>query len=152
MLNKIILMGRLTRDPELRSTQSGISVTSFSLAVERDFGRGEDRQTDFFDIVAWRGTAEFVHKYFRKGQLVAVEGRLQTRKWDDRDGNKRISYEVVADNVYFAERKSDSPAPPADYGEPPPPKQNGAAEPLPFDANAPSSFAALEDNDDELPF
>ena len=149
MLNKIILMGRLTRDPELRSTQSGISVTSFSLAVERDFGRGEERQTDFFDVVAWRSTAEFVQKYFRKGQLVAVEGRLQTRKWEDRDGNKRTSYEVVADNVYFAERKSDTPAP-ADYGAPPP-RQNDS-EPLPFDSNAPSSFATLEDNDEELPF
>jgi len=151
MLNKIILMGRLTRDPELRSTQSGISVTSFSLAVERDFGRGEERQTDFFDIVAWRQTAEFVQKYFRKGQLVAVDGRLQTRKWEDRDGNKRTAYEVVADNVYFAERKQDSPPPPADYGPPPPPKQN-STEPLPFNPGTPSSFAELDGNDEELPF
>ena len=107
MLNHIVLMGRLTRDPELRYTQSQTAVASFSLAVERDFGGrdGGDKQTDFIDIVAWRQTAEFVSKYFTKGSLVAVSGRLQIRDWTDREGNKRRSAEVVADNVYFAEGK-----------------------------------------------
>ncbi|MCL2002883.1 MAG: single-stranded DNA-binding protein [Oscillospiraceae bacterium] len=152
MLNKIILMGRLTREPELRTTQSGISVTTFSLAVERDFQRGEERQTDFIDIVAWRGTADFVHKYFRKGQLVAVTGRLQSRKWEDKEGNKRTSFEVVAEEVHFAERKQDSPS----YGAPPPagPSRQSSKqdEALPFDPDAPATFAELDDDDGELPF
>lgn len=148
MLNKIILMGRLTRDPELRSTQSGTPVTSFTLAVERDFTpRGEERQADFIDIVAWQARAEFVQKYFRKGQLVAVAGRLQSRKWEDKQGQKRVSFEVVADEVHFAERKSDTPA---DYA-PSAPRQN-SGESLPFNADAPSSFATLDDDDGELPF
>ena len=107
MLNHIVLMGRLTRDPELRYTQSQIPVASFSLAVDRDFGGrdGGERQTDFIDIVAWRSTAEFVSKYFTKGSMAAVSGRLQIRDWTDRDGNKRRSAEVVADNVYFGESK-----------------------------------------------
>jgi single-strand DNA-binding protein len=118
MLNKTILMGRLVREPELRTTQGGVSVSTFTLAVERDFQRGDERQTDFIDIVAWRGTADFVHKYFRKGQLVAVTGRLQSRKWEDKDGNKRVSFEVVAEEVHFAERKQDSYD--RGYGAPPP--------------------------------
>lgn len=107
MLNHITLMGRLVRDPELRRTQSGVAVTSFTLAVERDFAsrEGGERQADFIDCVAWRGTGEFVSKYFVKGQLVALSGRLQIRDWSDKDGNKRRSAEVVADNVYFAESK-----------------------------------------------
>ena len=106
MLNHITLMGRLTKEPELRQTQNQTAVATFTLACERDFG---DKQTDFIDCVAWRQTAEFVSKYFSKGQLVAVEGRMQSRKWEDRDGNKRTSWEVVADRVYFAEsRKSES--------------------------------------------
>lgn len=107
MLNHITLMGRLTRDPELRYTQTGTAVASFSLAVDRDFGSrdGGERQTDFIDIVAWRNTAEFVSKYFGKGQMAAVSGRLQIRDWQDKDGNKRRSAEVVADNVYFADSK-----------------------------------------------
>jgi single-strand DNA-binding protein len=152
MLNKIILMGRLTREPELRTTQSGVSVATFSLAVERDFQRGEERQTDFIDVVAWRGTAEFVHKYFRKGQLVAVTGRFQSRKWEDKEGNKRTSFEVVAEEVHFAERKQDSPnygAPPPAGGSPQRPKQD---EPLPFNPDAPATFAELDDDDGELPF
>lgn len=104
MLNHIVLMGRLTRDPELRYTQSQVPVASFRIAVDRDFGgRGEDRQTDFIDIVAWRSTGEFVNKYFHKGSMIVVSGRLQMRDWTDRDGNKRTSAEVVADNVYFGE-------------------------------------------------
>ena len=104
MLNHIVLMGRLTRDPELRYTQSQLSVTSFRIAVDRDYGRtGEERQTDFIDIVAWRQTAEFVNKYFHKGSMIVVSGRLQMRDWQDKDGNRRTSAEVVADNVYFGE-------------------------------------------------
>lgn len=103
MLNKAILMGRLTADPELRHTQSNIPVTSFTLAVDRTFG--QDKQTDFLDIVAWRNTAEFVSKWFSKGMLVAVSGRMQTRIWEDKQGNKRKTVEVVADEVFFAEGK-----------------------------------------------
>ena len=105
MLNHIVLMGRLTRDPELRYTQSQTPVASFSLAVDRDFGRGEEKQTDFIDCVAWRQTGEFVSKYFQKGSMAVVSGRLQIRDWTDRDGNKRRSAEVVVDNVYFGESK-----------------------------------------------
>ena len=103
MLNHIVLMGRLTRDVELRYTQSQIPVASMRIAVDRDFGRGEDRQTDFIDVVAWRHTAEFVNKYFHKGSMMVVSGRLQMRDWTDKDGNKRTSAEVVADNVYFGD-------------------------------------------------
>lgn len=102
MLNHIVLMGRLTRDPEMRMTQSGKTVTSFSLAVERDFQKDT---TDFINIVAWNKTAEFVNSYFTKGQLVAVSGSLQIRSWEDRDGNKRQTAEVIAEHVYFAEPK-----------------------------------------------
>ncbi len=109
MLNHIVLMGRLTRDPELRRTGSGIAVASFSIAVDRDFGSREsgERETDFIDIVAWRQTAEFVSKYFAKGRMAVVSGRLQIRNWNDKDGNKRRSAEVVADNVYFGDSKRD---------------------------------------------
>ena len=109
MLNHIVLMGRLTRDPELRRTGSGIAVASFSIAVDRDFGSREngERETDFIDIVAWRQTAEFVSKYFTKGRMAVVSGRLQIRNWNDKDGNKRRSAEVVADNVYFGDSKRD---------------------------------------------
>lgn len=106
MLNKVILMGRLTADPELRHTQNNIPVASFSLAVNRTFG--QDQQADFLDIVAWRKTAEIVSQWFSKGMLVAVSGRLQTRTWEDKQGNKRKAVEVVADEVFFAEgKKSD---------------------------------------------
>ena len=110
MLNHIVLMGRLTRDPELRRTQAGIAVASFSLAVDRDFGSrdGGEKQTDFIDIVAWRNTAEFVSKYFTKGKMAVVSGRLQIRDWTDREGGKRRSAEVVAVNVYFGDSKRDS--------------------------------------------
>lgn len=113
MLNHVTIMGRLTRDPELRTTQSGTSVTSFSVAVDRDYKSGADKETDFFDVVAWRSTAEFVSKYFSKGRAIAVSGRLQTRDWTDKDGNKRKTVEIVADSVYFADSKSDKPASPA---------------------------------------
>ena len=110
MLNKIILMGRLTHDPELRRTQNGTAVTGFSLAVERDF-KDEDgkRATDFIDIVAWRAAAEFVAKYFTKGRMAVVEGRLQIHDWKDKDGNNRHSAEVVADNIYFGDSRKELP-------------------------------------------
>ena len=140
MLNKAILMGRLTRDPELRHTPSSIPVTTFTLAVDRNYAsKGAEKQTDFIDIVAWRGTAEFVSRYFRKGQLVAVSGSIQTRNWEDKNGAKRVSVEVVADEVFFAEPKRDSVR-----GDRPAPSD--------FDAPlaAPSDFQEIDD--DELPF
>ncbi len=110
MLNHIVIMGRLTRDPELRRTGSGIAVASFSVAVDRDFGGrdGGERETDFIDCVAWRQTGEFVSKYFTKGSMIVVSGRLQIRNWNDKEGNKRRTAEVVADNVYFGESKRSS--------------------------------------------
>ena len=155
MLNRIILMGRLTRDPELRRTGSGTPVTSFSLAVDRDFkSQSGEKETDFIDVVAWRGTAEFVSKYFTKGRMAVVEGRLQIRDWTDRDGGKRRSAEVVADNVYFGDSKrdggSDFGAPPA-YGAPAsygaPAAGRGAAP-----AGGMSDFAEIGEEDGELPF
>ena len=105
MLNKITIMGRLTRDPELRRTQSGVAVTGFTLAVDRDFG---EKETDFIDCVAWKNSAEFVSKYFAKGRMAIVSGRLQMREWQDKDGNKRKTAEVVADSVYFGDSKTDT--------------------------------------------
>ena len=115
MLNKIVLMGRLTRDPDLRRTQSGTAVASFTLAPPRDYKPQDgERETDFIDIVAWRGTGEFVSKYFTKGRMAVVEGRLQVRDWTDKDGNKRRSTEVVADNVYFGDSKRPESGTPAE--------------------------------------
>ena len=109
MLNKIILMGRLTRDPELRHTNSGTAVASFSIAVDRDFkSQGGEKETDFIDIVVWRSTAEFVSKYFTKGRMAVVEGRLQIRDWNAQDGTKRRNAEVIADNVYFGDSKREA--------------------------------------------
>lgn len=146
MLNKIILMGRLTHDPELRRTQNGMAVTGFSLAVERDF-KDEDgkRATDFVDIVAWRAAAEFVAKYFTKGRMAVVEGRLQIRDWKDKDGNNRRSAEVVADNIYFGDSKRDSQSG-GDYA---PPAYGSPAES--YTAPASGGFAEIEE-DGELPF
>ena len=154
MLNHITLMGRLTRDPELRYTQTGTGVASFSIAVERDFGsrEGGERQTDFIDIVAWRSTAEFVSKYFVKGQLVAVSGRLQIRDWQDKDGNKRRSAEVVAENVYFAESKKAREGGDGGYQgySQTPPSQSSGGYSAPSESSA---FSELDDADDgELPF
>ena len=159
MLNKIIIMGRLTRDPELRRTGSGTAVTSFSLAVDRDFkSQNGEKETDFIDVVAWRQTGEFVSRYFTKGRMAVVEGRLQIRDWTDKEGNKRRSAEVVADQVYFGDSKRDgdgggysagyshggysaggysAPAAPSGYGAPP---ADG------------DQFAELSDDDGELPF
>lgn len=110
MLNVSVLMGRLVADPELRHTPNDVAVTSFTLAVDRDYTpKGQDKQCDFIDIVAWRNTAEFVCKYFKKGQLAAVQGSIQTRSYTDKEGTKRKAFEIVADNVHFAEsKKSDS--------------------------------------------
>ncbi len=150
MLNRIILMGRLTRDPELRRTQSVTAVTSFSIACDRDFkSQSGEKETDFIDIVAWRGTAEFVSKYFTKGRMAVVEGRLQIRDWTDNNGGKRRSAEVVADNVYFGDSKRDGA--PGDYAAPPAygtPVGRGA--PAPMDGH--SDFAEIGEEDGELPF
>lgn len=109
MLNSIIIMGRLTADPELKTTPSNVSVCSFTVAVDRDYQRqGEEKQTDFIDVVAWRNTAEFVSRYFAKGKVIAVQGSLQSRRWKDRDGNSRVAWEVQADKVHFAGDRSDS--------------------------------------------
>ena len=106
MLNHIVIMGRLTRDPEMRKTGSGIAVANFTVAVDRDFnGQDGQKETDFIDCVAWRKTAEFVQKYFSKGKMIAVSGRLQVRSWIDKDGNKRRTAEIQADNIYFGESK-----------------------------------------------
>ena len=150
MLNKIFLMGRLTRDPELRRTQSGTAVTSFSLAVDRDFkGQNGEKETDFIDVVAWRNTAEFVSKFFTKGRMAIVEGRLQIRDYTDRDGNKRRAAEVVADNVYFGDSKRDSAdggyAPAPAYGAP---VGRGYSAP----AGGHSEFAEIGEEDGDLPF
>ena len=159
MLNHIVVMGRLTRDPELRYTQSQLPVVSFTVAVDRDFGGrdGGDKQTDFIDCVAWRHTAEFVSKYFAKGSMAVVSGRLQIRDWTDRDGNKRRSAEIVADNVYFGESKRrDEGSAPAGYGRPEPRENNYSAPAAPagYDnvPKGPSAFAELDDGDGELPF
>ena len=115
MLNKVILMGRFTRDPELRSTPQGISTCSFSIAVDRSFVRqGEERKADFINCVAWRQTAEFISKYFTKGSLIAIEGSIQTRSWDDNEGKKRYATEVIVSQAHFAESKRDSQNAPSD--------------------------------------
>ena len=154
MLNKIIIMGRLTRDPELRRTQSGTPVTSFSLAVDRDFkSQSGEKETDFIDVVAWRDTAEFVCNYFTKGRMAVAEGRLQIREWKDRDGNNRRTAEVVADNVYFADSKRDAESggsytgAPA-YGSAPAYGGGSYAQP----SHEPSGFAEIDDQDGDLPF
>ena len=109
MLNSIIIMGRLTADPELRTTASGLSVTSFSVAVDRNYTRsGEEKKTDFLNVVAWRQQADFVTKYFRKGSMIAVQGSLQTRNYEDKNGNKRVAYDIVAEQISFCGSKSES--------------------------------------------
>ncbi|MDD3164898.1 MAG: single-stranded DNA-binding protein [Oscillospiraceae bacterium] len=161
MLNHIVLMGRLTRDPELRRTGSGVSVASFSLAVDRDFVSRDaresgDRETDFIDIVAWRNTADFVSKYFTKGRMAVVTGRLQIRNWTDKEGNKRRTAEVIADNVYFGDSKRDNDQGGASqsYGSAGGYNQAGSSYGAPAaQPKAPASdFAMLEDDDSELPF
>ena len=149
MLNHIVLMGRLTRDPELRRTGSGVAVASFTLAVDRDYAaQGAEKETDFVDIVAWRNTAEFVSKYFTKGRMAVVSGRLQIRNWQDKDGNKRRSAEVVADNVYFGDSKRDN----AEGGFNQVPQQQPAYQAPQNVSAAPSDFSMLSDDDPDLPF
>ena len=166
MLNHITIMGRLTRDPELRRTGSGIAVASFTVAVDRDFGGrdGGEKETDFIDCVAWRQTGEFVSKYFTKGSMIVVSGRLQIRSWTDKDGNKRRTAEVVADNCYFGDSKRDEAS--GSYGgntyggssygnnnyggyNAPAPSYGGYSAPA---ANPASDFAMLDDDDAQLPF
>ena len=158
MLNHITIMGRLTRDPELRRTGSGVAVASFTVAVDRDFGGrdGGEKETDFIDCVAWRQTGEFVSKYFTKGSMIVVSGRLQIRPWTDKDGNKRRTAEVVADNVYFGESKRSSEGG-SSYGgnayggnsySAPAPSFGGYSAP----AAPASDFAMLDDDDAQLPF
>ena len=156
MLNKIVIMGRLTRDPELRRTQSGTAVTSFTIACDRDFkSQSGEKETDFIDVVAWRNTAEFVSKYFAKGRMAVVEGRLQIRDWTDREGGKRRSAEVVADNVYFGDSKRESGGDygGSSYGAPPAygaPAASGRAPAASFGGG--SDFAEIGEEDGELPF
>lgn len=142
MLNRIIIMGRMVRDPELKTTQSGTSVTSFTLAVDRDFKDREsgEKSTDFIDVVAWRHTAEFVCKYFSKGRMAIAEGRLQIREWKDKDGNNRRTAEIVAENVYFGDSKRDgeSGGSYAPNYTPPTSEQTG--------------FQEVQDDDGDLPF
>lgn len=143
MLNHIVIMGRLTRDPEYRTTSSGLSVTNFSVAVDRDFpGQSGEKETDFIDCVAWRKTAEFITKYFTKGSMIAVAGRLQIRQWTDKDGSKRRTAEIVADNAYFGSSKA---------------SDSGTRYDAPYSAPTPpavpaSDFAVLEGPDEQLPF
>jgi len=173
MLNRVIIMGRIVVDPELRSTQTGIPVCTLRVAVDRSFVRaGEQRESDFFDVVTWRQTAEFVSKYFSKGRMIAVEGRLQTRKWKDKNDQTRVSKDIVADNVYFCGdrrddyRSSDDPVE-SRYGDPPPERRerysaDAASRYSPSPASAASTsasipavsdFSELEDEvDDKVPF
>ena len=162
MLNHITIMGRLTRDPELRRTGSGIAVASFTVAVDRDFGGrdGGEKETDFIDCVAWRQTGEFVSKYFTKGRMIVVSGRLQIRSWTDKDGNKRRTAEVVADNCYFGDSKRDSDGGSSfggntyggnSYGNYSAPSGNFGGYSAPAGAPA-SDFAMLDDDDAQLPF
>ncbi|MBR3592177.1 MAG: single-stranded DNA-binding protein [Clostridia bacterium] len=134
MLNSVIIMGRLTADPELRTTQSGLSVTSFQVAVERNYKNGEERQTDFINCVAWRGTADFVTTYFKKGQMIAIQGSLQTRNYEDKNGNKRTAYDVVAEQVSFCGSKNENTnaAPNVEYGDTFPMGADDDDEGLPF--------------------
>lgn len=169
MLNHITIMGRLTRDPELRYTQSGTPVASFTVAVDRDYtGQDGGRETDFIDCVSWRQGAEFVDKYFHKGSMIVVDGRLQSRKWQDRDGNSRTSWEILADHTYFGESKRRDESQSGDYSSfdnynPPPrasqPSQPAARHSGGYDAGHTaggsyhqSTFQELDDDDGELPF
>lgn len=142
MLNRITVMGRLTRDPELRKTNSGLSCANFSLAVERDIADSQtgNRETDFIDCVAWRATADFVSKYFQKGSMAVVSGRLQIRAWQDKNGNNRRTAEIVTDNIYFGASKKEDAAPAPSYAAAPRPVEPGA------------EFDMLEDEDAQLPF
>ena len=148
MLNHITIMGRLVRDPELRRTGSGVAVASFRVAVDRDFvsKEGGERKADFIDCVAWRQTGEFISKYFAKGRMIIVDGRLEMRDWTDTDGNKRTSAEIVVANAYFGDSKRDGDS--GSYSSAPAPSYGSYSAPAP----AASDFAMLEDDDAQLPF
>ena len=137
-MNRVCLMGRIGRDLELKKTNSGVSVVSFPLAVDRNYKRDGEKETDFIDVVAWRSTAEFVNKYFTKGHMAAVEGRLQTRDWTDKNGNKRRSYEVQADSVYFADNSRS--------------EGNDTTAPQYATESAAGGFAEVSEDESELPF
>ncbi len=149
MLNHITVMGRLVRDPELRRTASGVAVASFRLAVDRDFVSkdGGERKADFIDCVAWRQTGEFISKYFAKGRMIVVDGRLEMRDWTDKDGNKRTSAEINVSNAYFGDSKRDGDSG-SSYSAAPAPSYGSYSAPAP----AASDFAMLEDDDAQLPF
>lgn len=151
MLNKVFVMGRLTRDPELRRTQSGTAVASFSLAVDRDYkSQSGEKETDFFDVVAWRTTGEFVAKYFTKGRMAVVEGRLQVRQWQDKDGNNRRSTEIIAENIYFGDSKKDGLGNTGNYGaQAYTAPDGGYAAPT---GGAYGGFAEIDEEDGDLPF
>lgn len=139
MLNNVIIMGRLTRDPEKRTTQSGVSVASFTLAVDRDYSGAEEKQTDFIDCTVWRHSADFVSKYFAKGSMAIVKGRLQIDNYTDNDGNKRKAAKVIADNIYFGDSKKDGAA-------------GGQSDEAASFTPAPSGFVQVDVDDGELPF
>lgn len=152
MLNCAVIMGRLVADPELRTTNNNVSVTSFTVAVDRSFVRpGEERQVDFIDVVAWRQTAEFITKYFRKGSMIAIQGSIQTRNYEDKNGNKRKAFEIIVDNASFCGSKSESGSNRSDsppYGEPPPVRQS---QPAPsYTSGDVGDFGEVQD--DGLPF
>lgn len=144
MLNQIALMGRLTRDPELRRTQNGTAVASFTLAVDRDYSGkdGGEKETDFIDCVAWRSTAEFISKYFARGRMAVVAGRLQIRPWTDKDGNKRKATEVIVDSAYFGDSKRDSDTTSNTYSPPAPAYETPGVD----------NYESIEDDDADLPF
>ena len=153
MLNHIVLMGRLTRDPELRRTGSGTAVASFTIAVDRDFAdkQSGEKETDFIECVAWRGTGEFVSKYFTKGRMIVVSGRLQVRKWKNKDGENRYTTEVVADNVYFGDSKKEESG--GSCGGAYTGTDSGFyRDKSPSNVAPPSDFAMLDDEDAQLPF
>lgn len=156
MLNVVALMGRLVADPELRHTPQGTAITSFTIAVERSFARaGTERQTDFFDIVAWDRTAEFICKYFQKGRMIAVDGRLQTRTYQDKNGNNRKAFEIVVNNANFVGSKNENGASSNSSYAPSAPDYSRAvpAESAPaYSAGSPDDFAVIDDSDEDLPF
>ena len=153
MLNKTIVMGRLTADPELRHTSNNVAVTTFRIAVDRNYTpKGAERQTDFINIVAWRNTADFVSRYFHKGQLVALEGSIQTRSYTDNQGNNRTAFEVVADQVYFAESRNSSSQNPSASSFAPPPAFDEPPKGASFSVGDIGDFEEIDTDDGELPF
>lgn len=141
MFNLVVLTGRLTADPELKTTANGIPVTTFSIAVNRNYRAGEEQQTDFINVVAWRQRAEFITKYFKKGNLIGIEGSIQTRRYQDKNGNNRTAFEVIVNNAQFVESKRDSSASPV-----------AASEPASYSNADVSDFSEIGDMDDDLPF